>query len=134
MQDEISDGRVTERRDAIIEPIACSLDGAGLEARLEEWRALRRDALIAESRHGNVRTTTWSPRGDVRERLERLVEAEGACCPFLQLELFEERDALRLDTTVPPEAEAVFDLFASSLAGRHIPLIRGQAAHDHVQA
>ena len=98
------------RRDASIEPVACSLDEAGLEARLDEWRALRRDALLAESQAGNVRTTTWSPRSDVRERLERLVEAERACCSWLQFELFEERDAVRLDTTFPPGAEGVLDL------------------------
>ena len=98
------------RRDASIESMACSLDGAGLEARLEEWRALRRDALIAESEAGNVRTTTWSPRSDVRKRLERLIEAERACCPLLQFELVEERDAVRLATTFPQGAEGVLDL------------------------
>jgi len=96
--------------DTRAEPIACTLEPSDQNARVEEWRELRRDALIRETRDATVSTTLWKPRAGVVERLEQLVEAERACCSFLEFELEEEDSVIRLETTFPPGGEAVLDL------------------------
>jgi hypothetical protein len=91
------------------EPIACTLEPSDQKARIEAWQALRRDALIEEIRVGVVSTTLWRRRAGVVERLEQLMEAERACCSFLDFQL-EESSTIRLTTTFPPGAEAILDL------------------------
>ena len=91
-------------------PIACTLEPSDQNARIEEWRELRRDALIEETRDGAVSTTLWERRAGVLERLEQLVEAERDCCSFLDFHLEQEDSIVRLQTTFPPGGEAVLDL------------------------
>lgn len=67
-------------------PIACTLDGAGLADRRNEWAALRR-FRTAEERTATTLTTTWRLNAAARAELERLVAAERDCCAFLSLEL-----------------------------------------------
>lgn len=92
------------------EPIACTLEPTDQKARIEEWQALRRDALIEEIRDGGLSTTLWRGRAGVAERLEQLIEAERACCSFLAFEMEKDDSIIRLETTFPPGAEAVLDL------------------------
>ncbi len=105
------------------EPIACTLEPTDQRGRIEEWRALRRDALIEETRDGGVSTTLWRPGAGVVERLEQLIEAERTCCSFLDFELSQEDSIIRLKTTFPPGAETVLDLAFGSAgacsAARH---------------
>ncbi len=90
--------------------IACTLTPTDQKARIEEWRALRRDALMEETRDGGVSTTFWRRRAGVLQRLEQLIEAERACCSFFDFELEKDGSTIRLKTTFPPGAEAVLDL------------------------
>ena len=85
-------------------PIACSLDADALAERVGEIRALGRDALIAVDPGGVLR---FRATPSTRERLERIVAAEAECCPFLGLELSQERDELHLTVSAPNEAEPV---------------------------
>ena len=96
--------------DTRAEPIACTLEPSDQNARIEEWRALRRNALIEETRDNTVSTTLWRRHVGVLERLGQLIEAERACCSFLAFELEEEDSVIRLETTFPPGADAVLDL------------------------
>lgn len=96
--------------DTRAEPIACTLEPSDQTARIEEWRQLRRDALIEEAREGGVSTTRWERRPGVAQRLEQLVEAERACCSFLDFDLQHHGSTIRLETTFPPGGEAVLDL------------------------
>ena len=92
------------------EPSACTLASTDQDARIEEWRQLRRDALLEETREGNVSTTLWEPSAGVRERLGDLIEAERRCCSFFDFDLEQEESVIRLKTTYPAGAEAVLDL------------------------
>jgi hypothetical protein len=90
-------------------PIACSLTAAELPRRLAEMEAIGRDALLAASATGRRATLRFRPDAQTRHRLEAIVVAESLCCPFLDLALAEEDDALVLSVTAPAGAEPVLD-------------------------
>ena len=91
---------------------ACSLDDWDKADRAETWRALRRDALLSVREGSGVVISTWRRSADVHGRLDALVEAEGACCSFIDFELEERPDTLVLRVTAPPSAEPVARLIA----------------------
>jgi MerR family copper efflux transcriptional regulator len=82
-------------------PIACTLEGGERLTRMAEIEALGRDALIAASGDGTLRF-----RNDraIRARLAAVVAAEARCCPFLELELTEHGEELRLAISAPEDA------------------------------
>jgi len=93
-------------------PIACSLDAGDHAARGRAWHDLRRAALRSATQDGTTFTTTW--RGEARDELSALVEAERICCPFFEFALEELEDGdLLLRATVPPGGEPIAEaLFA----------------------
>ena len=95
--------------DASTWPLACTLSGVGQKTRLEEWRTLRREALLSENEDGLVWTSLW--RSDVRARLEALVAAERECCSFLTFELDAVAEGIRMRTHFPPSAEGMLRAF-----------------------
>jgi hypothetical protein len=95
-------------------PLACSLDAPALADRLEEMRAVGSDAFLSAEADGVLRFRA-SP--DTRARLERIVAAEAACCPFLGLRLEEEPDALLLTISAPEGAEPVVAALVEALSG-----------------
>jgi hypothetical protein len=97
-------------------PIACALSPLEYRSRLAGIAALSRDALRHAERHGLMLDLRYAPEAAARVR--RLVEQERTCCPFLQFELHEDADEVRLVVTAPPAvADAVPDLLAE-LTGR----------------
>ena len=101
----------THVHDPAVQSIACTLTPADQKTRLEEWRQLRHDALLSESRDDLVWTTLWRGDADVRARLEALIEAERDCCSFLTFKVEDADDALRLRIVFPPSAEGMLDVF-----------------------
>jgi hypothetical protein len=98
-------------------PIACTLSPSDYRARLAEIAELSRATLRHVERRGLTTVLSYGPEAAALVR--DLVEKERRCCAFLQLELEENADAVRLVVTVPPEAaEAVPELLAE-LTGRH---------------
>jgi hypothetical protein len=77
--------------------IACSLNATDLARRREEMRAVPLLGASARLRF---------PR-DERERVERLVQAESRCCPFLAMDVGEEGGEIVLTVGAPQGAEAV---------------------------
>jgi hypothetical protein len=97
-------------------PIACSLSSEELPKRLDEIRAIGRDALIDLRPDGVLR---FRAGDQTRERLEAIIAAESRCCSFLRFELVEEPGALALTVTGPDGAEPLArDLVSSFAAGR----------------
>ena len=88
-------------------PIACSLNADDLAQRREEWRALPLLGARVQLRF------PLSARAD----LDRLVEAEARCCPFLTLRVTERVDALVLTVDAPEGAEAVLGGMVEAFAG-----------------
>ncbi len=97
----------THAGNAAAQPLACTLTAVDQKTRLEEWRALRRDGLIDETREGLEWTSQWRADEDVRTRLEALIAAEEACCSFLTFEVDDAGGVIRLRTLFPPGADGL---------------------------
>ena len=98
-------------------PIACTLSPSDYRSRLAEIAALSRDALRHVERRGLTLHLRYAPEAAARVR--QLVEQERGCCAFLQFELHDDADEVRLLVTAPATAaDAVPDLLAE-LTGRH---------------
>jgi hypothetical protein len=99
-------------------PIACSLGATELEARLDELRALGREALRTSRTAPGRAQLRFAAAGDVEARLAAVVAAEARCCAFLTLRLRREDDAVVLDLAAPAGAEPVLaDLVAAFRGG-----------------
>lgn len=97
-------------------PFACTLSSTEHRSRLADIAALSREALRHVERRGLTLELRYGPEAATRVR--QLVEQERICCPFLQFELHEDTDEVRLIVTAPPAAaEAVPDLLVE-LTGR----------------
>jgi hypothetical protein len=94
------------------EPIACALDAADLDTRLEAVRATGRAALISREQDGDRHRLRFRPEPDTRVRLEEIVDAERECCPFLSLTLAEQNGEVVLSI----EAQEGGDQTAAALA------------------
>ena len=83
-------------------PIACLLSAGDYRERLKQIRAIGREALIeAEDRDDAVRLV-FADEAPIRARLEDIVAAEAACCPFLDLQIGQSPEGITLTIAVPP--------------------------------
>lgn len=88
--------------------IACSLSSADAATRQGEWQRLLHGAAVERvAVPGGMRVKLRADDA-VRAELERLVDAERTCCPFLELTVrASAEDGLVLTATAPPDAEPV---------------------------
>jgi hypothetical protein len=88
-------------------PIACSLSAEEQSKRLLEMAALS-DRVLGVHPSGD-RDTIVEFRGDLetKARLERIVDAERECCPFLELALSDHGSKLAVSISGPEGAEPV---------------------------
>lgn len=98
---------------AAAEPVACTLGAGDQETRVAKWRELRREGLIREGRDGLVLTTDWRRDDDIADRLHALIEAEKRCCAFLDFEVEELGDLVRVRTVFPEGAESLLEAFTT---------------------
>lgn len=96
------------------EPIACSLDGDELEARLAAAGRAGRAALISRERTDNRHELRFRGGRETRALLEQIVRAERECCPFLSLALEARGAELVLSIEAPAGAEASADGLAAA--------------------
>ena len=87
--------------------IACSLNATDLARRREEMRNVPLEGARVQLRFAATE----------RERLQRIVDAEAECCPFLAMELAERDGALVLDVAAPQGAELVLAGMVEAFAG-----------------
>jgi hypothetical protein len=87
------------------DPIACSLDGAELEARLAAVNQAGRAALISHEITGRRHLLRFRDTPETRARLDQIVEAERRCCPFLGLDIELRGGQILLSIEAPTGAE-----------------------------
>jgi hypothetical protein len=80
-------------------PIACTLDSGELPARLAWIRRVTDDALVAHRLDGATLHLVYDRRA--RDDLERIVDAERACCAFLDFDLADRRGHVELRIRAP---------------------------------
>jgi hypothetical protein len=88
-------------------PIACTLQGGSYQERLAWIRELARDGLRGVSRDDLRLELSYAP--DVAIRVRQMVGKEQACCAFLDFELTETSEEVRLTITAPERAREVAD-------------------------
>jgi hypothetical protein len=100
-------------------PIACSLTAGDLPTRMAQMAELGRDSLVDARVDGPHAQLRFAAGEAVRERVERFVEAESRCCPFLRFQLEDPPDAVVLLINSPADAEgAIAELVAAFEAHR----------------
>ncbi|HEY7256659.1 MAG TPA: hypothetical protein VH476_08230 [Solirubrobacterales bacterium] len=87
------------------DPMACSLDGPELDARLAAASDAGRAALISYESSDGRHLLRFTNTPAIRARIEEIVDAERSCCSFLSLELAEDDDQIVLAVEGPPGGE-----------------------------
>lgn len=97
-------------------PIACTLGSGELEHHLASIGTLARDALRSHTRRDLVVDLRYAP--EARERVREMVRNERTCCSFLDFDLHESPEEIRLVITAPEAARQTVDvLFEQFVAG-----------------
>ena len=91
-------------------PIACTLTATEMPARRAEMAAIAQDLVGADLR--------FRPGPATRERLAAFVAAESRCCPFLDLGLRDDAEALMLTVAGPAGSEGVVRELIAALTAR----------------
>jgi hypothetical protein len=86
-------------------PLACTLQGGDYEERLAWIAELARDGLLDVRREALRLDLRYSTKA--AERVRDMVRKEQECCAFLDFELSENEEGLRLTITAPERARDV---------------------------
>lgn len=89
-------------------PLACTLDPVATAERSELLSVLAADHLLAATRTTSALELRFSSHGSALEQIERMVELERACCPFLRFSIASGDDVL-LAIEAEAGAEAYLD-------------------------
>jgi hypothetical protein len=98
-------------------PIACSLGPEDYRNRLEAIREMGARALVGIDELSDGIRLAFRDSQETQDELQRLVEAERTCCPFLTLETTARRGELLLAIAAPPEAKPIVDDLVFSFGG-----------------
>jgi hypothetical protein len=94
-------------------PIACTLGSGDFQERVAWIANLNRDALRSQHRDGLRLELTYAPAA--LDRVREMVKREQDCCAFLNFDVHQEKDAVRLVIEAPEGArdalDAVFEPF-----------------------
>jgi len=92
-------------------PVSCTLDGASMGERVQEWRDLLAEAVAREDVPRGVRLTFPADAG-LAARVTRLAADELGCCAFYEFTVELRAAALVLTVRAPAEAAPLLaDLF-----------------------
>ncbi|MFI1730992.1 heavy metal-responsive transcriptional regulator [Streptomyces acidicola] len=106
-----SDSEPEAWRDA---PVACTLGGADLDERIEQWRTLVAKAEQREEIDDGLRLS-FPPDAELAGELAALAAAEQVCCAFFDFTLHLAPDALQLSVRAPESAAGMLaDLFGAT--------------------
>ncbi|RFU83464.1 MerR family transcriptional regulator [Streptomyces triticagri] len=95
-------------------PVACTLGGAELGERIEQWRALVGRADGREEIDDGLRLS-FPPDAELAGHLAALAAAEQGCCAFFDFTLHLAPDTLRLTVRAPENAAGMLaDLFGAT--------------------
>ena len=84
------------RRDLPLLPVACTLGVTDGAAQLQRWRQLDDRALVRRVRTAEELLLVYRAEEWTKTELENLVAVETTCCAFLDWQVEEAQDVLRL--------------------------------------
>ncbi|EMF52983.1 MULTISPECIES: heavy metal-responsive transcriptional regulator [Streptomyces] len=95
-------------------PVACTLGGAELGERVEQWRTLAGKAEQREEIGDGLRLS-FPPEAELAGQLAALAAAEQSCCAFFDFTLHLTPDALQLSVRAPESAAGMLaELFGAT--------------------
>ena len=97
--------------------IACSLDAEDYRERLSRIRKLGAVAFLDVEARPEGAVLSFRNSEEVRTELSSIVDAEAACCSFLDLSVHSEGERLILTISAPPDAMPVVRDLAASFRG-----------------
>lgn len=86
-------------------PVACSLPGSEIGARIEDWRRALGDVTGRQPLPGGLRLELGA--GASLADLAPLIEAERACCPFVSFAITVDERGTALEVTAPAEGQGL---------------------------
>jgi hypothetical protein len=92
-------------------PIACTLTPDGMTARLALVDALAADGLLDRTLTDDGLRVRLHNTPEIEQRTRELVDAESACCAFLDFDLRHDDGDLVLEISGPADARPVIELF-----------------------
>lgn len=117
-------------------PISCTLTGKNLRDRLAAILALTHDALQGFERRGLVLDLSFA--GSAAERVREMVRMEKDCCGFLNFDLREVEQEVRLTIRAPEEArdaaDFLFEQFVGSVEQTSRPIAAREGASVNEKA
>jgi hypothetical protein len=94
-------------------PVACSLDNSAARDQLAEGRRALASAVVASERvDAQTLELRLRPDADLAA-IVALARREIACCPFFGFAFNLDADKITFVATVPPDAAAILDAFAT---------------------
>ena len=87
-------------------PLACTLGGTEMHDRQAQIARLGQDGLLSVEHEEQRAVLRFRPGGELRRRIDEIVEAESRCCAFLDFQVEEEADATLVTIAAPPGGEA----------------------------
>lgn len=94
-------------------PIACTLTADAMAARRTLIDALSAEAVLGRSPTESGLRVRLVDTPEIERRTRELVEAESACCAFLDFELGREHGELVLTISGPPDARPAIETLFS---------------------
>lgn len=96
------------------EPIVCSLSAGDMKQRLSDIADVGQASLLAVDGMPDRPVLRFRDDAETRRRVQEIVAAEATCCAFLDLDVRQEADGLRLTISGPEHATPVIgDLVAA---------------------
>jgi hypothetical protein len=92
-------------------PIACTLSGGDMTARLALIDALTADGLLERTTTDAGLRVRLRDTPEIEQRTRELVAAESDCCAFLDFRLARDAGDLVLDISGPEDARPVIEMF-----------------------
>jgi hypothetical protein len=96
-------------------PITCCLGAVEYQNRTAWIENLTRRALKGHARHDLTLFLSYAP--EATAEVERMVEQERICCPFLTFELDQSLDAVSVRITAPEAARNSADMLFEQFLG-----------------
>jgi len=102
---KLDEAGIIEVMDRRLPLVACSLNGEDQRARLDAWVSLLASAASRAEVPAGM-SYVFRPASVFARRVRDLAAAEGACCTFLDFEIVEQSDEVRLTVTSHPTGQA----------------------------
>lgn len=99
-------------------PIACTLMPSSGREQLARWRRFDDEYGLSRESDGDGLVIRYAKVPDSTVRLRELVAGESQCCSFVEWEIDESRDDLRLVVRGAPDALAALNVESWSGEGR----------------